>query len=369
MASIVNIYIAKRALRDVLISAAILTSIIMLVDLVEGMREYGSNEIVSTVQIFFITCLKTPKMIEQTIPFIVLFAIMNTLSHFNKRSELIVFRAAGVSVWNFLKPILYVAVFLGVFWAVIFNPIVALSETVQNAFIAEVTLDKNAPNQALRKETQKVWLREGSETGQVVILADSIDPIQNRLINAKFWIYTLSPNNNLTFTHRLDAKVAIWSPNYWQLSDVIENTATGKRSDTKFLSWPTRLSYEDVFEENQKTSSTSFWDLKAEIDKAEKAGFSAIPLRLEFQRLLALPLTLLAMSLIAAAATLHMSRSGGTIRLIITGCVLGFLVYFIDNLIQSFGQSARLNIYMAVWMVPIFVLICAIIYIAKIEDG
>jgi len=61
----------------------------MLVDFVEGTRNIGADEDISSVTVFIMTVLKAPKLIEQTIPFVVLFGVMGTLYSLNRRTRLL----------------------------------------------------------------------------------------------------------------------------------------------------------------------------------------------------------------------------------------------------------------------------------------
>ena len=364
MISTINRYMISRTLKGLALAAATITSIIMLVDFVEGTRQIGSNSSISAVQVFFLTALKTPRLIEQTIPFIVLFGIMSTLSGLNKRSELIILRAAGQSVWKFLKPVIWVSALLGVFWAFAFNPLASAADRLRVSYLANVTGVDMSTNQP-----KKIWLREGTEQNQLVIMAESLTTQTQTLHNVKFWVYEQSETGNSVFKLRMDADKAVWSPNYWQLSKVVENTLTGERSETEFLSWPTTLSYDDVFSVTDKTRLLSLLQINKEIKRMTLSGFSVTNLRIQWHSLLVLPLSLIAMTLIAAGATLHHSREGGSFRLIVTGCVLGFGVFFIENIFRAFGQSGSLPVILAVWSVPFFVMFCAIAYLTKIEDG
>jgi len=93
-------YIASRTLRGIGLAFLIVTAIITLVDFVEGSRNLGADTDISPLQLLALTLFKVPKLIEQTIPFVVLFGVMAALYGMNRRSELIVMRAAGLSAWR-----------------------------------------------------------------------------------------------------------------------------------------------------------------------------------------------------------------------------------------------------------------------------
>ena len=66
---------------------------------------------------------------------------------------------------------------------------------------------------------------------------------------------------------------------------------------------------------------------------------------------------------------MHLTREGGTLRLLIIGGVLGFAVYFADNVVSAFGEASALPILLAAWAIPLFVLCFGVSYLARIEDG
>ena len=90
---------------------------------------------------------------------------------------------------------------------------------------------------------------------------------------------------------------------------------------------------------------------------------------MQFNRLLALPVMLIAMTFIAAGVSMHLTREGGTLRLLIIGASVGFAVYFADSVISAFGEVSALPVMLASWSMPLFVLMAGVSYLSKIEDG
>src|SRR5690606_11898629 len=86
---------------------------ILLIDLVEQMRDVGTRTEISILEALRLTLLKTPMLMEQTLPFIVLAGTMMAVIGLNRSSELVAMRAAGVSAWRFLAPAVFVGAALG----------------------------------------------------------------------------------------------------------------------------------------------------------------------------------------------------------------------------------------------------------------
>lgn len=354
-------YIAVRTLRGILLSFLIVTAIIALVDYVEASRNIGSDTDISALQLLTLTALKVPKLIEQTIPFVVLFGVMGTLSGMNKRSELTVMRAAGLSAWRFLRPAIIVTGLIGIIWSTLINP---LSSHLMGEH------DKRVAKVSQTAKTSEIWLREGTETDQRVIQAEDLNLLSKRLEGVTFYEMSIAADGGTIFTRRYDAKTALLvTAGYWTLKDVIEN-APGETTQTAMeLTLPTNITSEDLREQSGHYVDPPFWALRDEIKANERAGFSARKMHLQFHKLLALPFLLIAMTFIAAGASMRLVRGGGTLRLLIIGSALGFAVFFADSVITAFGEVATIPVTLAAWTVPLFALLIGVSYLAKIEDG
>ena len=73
--------------------------------------------------------------------------------------------------------------------------------------------------------------------------------------------------------------------------------------------------------------TVSFWQLPNFIAFAKEAGFPTEEYRMYFHALLAKPLLLCAMVLIAATFSLHFSRTGSSARLIFLAVISGLLCF------------------------------------------
>ena len=364
MFSVVNRYLVRRVIAGIALAFLIVTSIIMLVDFVESSRDIGADQNIKLSVLLLLTLLKAPTLIEQTIPFVILFGIMGTLYSLNRRSELIVLRATGLSAWKFLSPAIYTTAIFGMIWSLVFNPLASKAMDTHDKLL------QSAAGTQLSEHDKNIWLREGDDITQTVIYAKKINIQDHRLLDTTFYIFNYDTEGTAIFKRRFDAKEAeLITQGYWQLRDVFENAEGEITKKQTAISLPTSITYEDIRNITGQKTTVPFWALMTEIQKTESAGFSATHLRMQFNKLLALPIMLVAMTIIAAGVSMHLSREGGTLRLLITGSVVGFAVYFADNVVSAFGEASILPIILAAWAIPIFVLFCGMSYLAKIEDG
>ncbi len=377
---LVSRYIAGRVFKSIALAFLIVTAIIMLVDFVEATRNFGDEGEFTLLQLAGLTLLKIPLLIEETIPFVVLFGVMGALYGLNKRSELVVLRASGLSAWRFIGPAIMVSAAIGIIWTAVFNPLAAKSmEKYQGIIIKAAQTDGAADNIISARASElaeEVWLREGSPTQQVVIHGNLYPRDPRTLHDVTFYYYALEDNEagqsavTTRYSHRIDALTAsLTETGYWQLSGVVKNSEDSAFERALSSSIPTQLTVSDLSEYDKKTRKAQFWALPEQITASQNAGFSTIGLRLQWHKLLSLPLMLIALTVIAAGVSMGNMRSGGVFRLMLAGAATGFFVFFFNNLFGAFGQAQTLSIIAASWTVPILVLFLGVAYLARIEDG
>lgn len=371
MTATLNLYIAKQFFLGILTAFVIIAGVIMLIDFVELSRSLSETLGASFGTLLIMTGLKAPSLFEEIIPFVVLFGVMNALIKLNRRSELIIMRAAGLSAWKFLMPGLIVAGLIGVFWAGAVNPLAAKAEQTFDARRSEMLAGENPTYTAEQKASRNIWLAEGGQTGQTKIFAARADLEARTLFDATFYLFRYDTDRVAEFTNRFDAKKAVLSKDgYWELTQVVDTPADGSKPlPYERTTVATGVTGDDLRNATNNKSVPAFWGLPGEISRVTEAGFSPTPLIMKFHRLLALPLSLIAMAVIAASASMQLTRLGGTLRLMVTGAALGFGVYFANNMITAFGETGSLPAILSAWAVPTFVLLIGLARLSWLEDG
>src|SRR5262245_16424458 len=105
-----------------------LVVITFLLDYIELICRSGTR-IQATLGILLeMAALKLPRTAQEVLPFAILFGTMLAFWRLTRNHELVVARAAGVSVWQFLTPALLVALLIGVVAVTVFNPAASLME-------------------------------------------------------------------------------------------------------------------------------------------------------------------------------------------------------------------------------------------------
>jgi lipopolysaccharide export system permease protein len=343
---------------------AAIMSIVFLLDLIELMRRGAAKEEASFPILLEMAFLKLPFMGMQILPFAVLFGSMMAFTRLTRTNELVVARAAGVSVWQFLMPALLVAILLGGFKVTIFNPIASVM--TERFTQLESRVLRNQADSFLSVGHGGLWIREQpDDSDQNVIHASAVRSTDGQLENVMIMVF--DPTDR--FIKRIDAPLADLTDSHWLLKDAIVTTSTGRPTFKEQVSVPTRLTIDNLQDSFASPETMSFWDLPGFIDILENAGFSAVKHRLYFHAQLASPVLLIAMVLIAATFSLRLTRRGGTLVWASSGLFFGFLLYFLSDLVFALGLSARIPEVLAAWAPATVTMLLGLTSLLHLEDG
>jgi len=345
-----------------MIAAVFLTifGLVYVIDFVETLRRAGDKPNATVPFVAFLALLRTPAVTEQVLPFCVLFGTMAAFLNLSRRLELIVARAAGISAWQFMAPPVLIALLLGVLSVTVLNPISA--EMKQRADIIE---DQLFGGNGRKEGDTSVWIRQRSIDGQAIIRAESISNGGSLLSNVTAYVY----DTRGKFEERIDAPSAKLLPGVWQFSDARVGAPGETARDVGHYLLATNLDSWEVSQTVTSPDSIPFWELPLFRDQIEAAGLDSTGYELQYQTLLARPLMLTAMVLLAAAFSLRFFRFGGIGKMIGGGVAAGFALYFLTKFIGGLGGSGLLSAPVAAWSPAIVASMLGTLALLQQEDG
>lgn len=359
-------YVVLRAFAGVGAALAILSAVLLLVQFASLAGDIPASADVTVGQLFTLTLLKAPSVIQLALPFVFLFGGIGAYVALNRSSQLVAFRAAGVSAWRFILPFAAAAFLAGVLTVAVLNPVGASMNAEFEAMKHRLTANY------LGDAPADVWLRQGDERTQIVIHAKTRDTVAGsvRLRGVTLFIYQKNPKTGAPeFRRRLEAAEARLMPGFWQLTNVREATAgeTSVRSDS--LSIRSTLDSAGAMERFASPEAIAFWKLPGAIRATEQAGFSAAGYKLRFHQLLATPVLFAAMAVLAAAFSLRLARLGGLAGLAGAGVALGFIMYFFNQFSGALARADILPLFAAAWAPSLVALLSGLTLLCYTEDG
>lgn len=357
-----SIYLGKQFLKNTGVILGVIMALIFLIDFIELLRRGSNKDGVSVFIILQMVLLRVPYLMQKLLPFIALFGGMLTFFKLSKSSELTVIRAAGVSVWQFLSPSMFIAFSIGMLTLMVINPISAAMQAQQDLMEAKY-FDKRSS--FLKISPSDLWLRQVDENGLSVIHARGA---LNQGIDLTD-VIILEFDTNDVFIGRIDASRALLHPGYWELENVVVTGPNKPAVLHERLDMKTSLTVHQIQESFAAPKTLSFWDLPEFIETLELAGFSGDRHRLHWYSLMAGPILMLAMVLVAATFSLRSLRHGHTTLLVIGGITSGFIFYFLTDIIYALGLSGSLPIPMAAWIPAIAITLFGLAMMFHLEDG
>lgn len=332
------------------------------IDIVELLNRTAGREAVALSTITGMALLKLPNLTEKMMPFAVLFGAIWSFARMTRSQELVVARASGVSAWLFLAPAIVVSLLIGIFMTTVYNPfasrLISRYEELEARYI-------RGRSSLLAVSSNGLWLRQGDEKGQTVIHALRVSDSGLKLQDVILFIY----EGKDAFRGRIDAKTAQLLRGQWRLEQA---WVTGPDRPAVFyptLDVKTSLTHDQIQESFATPDTIAFWDLPSFIGQAEAAGFSAVKHRLHYHALLAGPVLLCAMIFVAAAFSLRLARLGGAARLILSGVLTGFLLYFFTDVTHALGTSGIVPVALSAWAPATTALLLGMASLFNQEDG
>ncbi len=337
-------------------------SLASLIEGVELLRNFSGNPNVETSTIGTMVILKAPRLAQRIFPFAFLLGAILSFTRLTKHHELIVIRAAGVSVWQFLTPALIVSTLLGALITTVHSPV---SASMYERFEQLQERHDQSKNSLLQVTQDGVWLGQEDSGNRSLIHALSVKDSGTTL--SKVIIFTFDGDHQ--WSERIDAENAYLKPGYWEIHNAWYTSRNQPSVSYEVYELPTPLTQDQLQESFAPPETMSFWDLPHFIRMAEEIGFSALQHRVFWHTILATPVLLCAMVLIAAIVSFRFSRLGGTGLLLIIGILFGFGLFFITDLARVLGEAGTLPTIVAVWM-PVFVaLLLGLASLFHLEDG
>lgn len=336
-------------------------TLIFIVSFTEIGGQIGTAEGNATRTALLIAALQTPMIMQQAVPFIGLVSGIVTLVALNRKYELVVARAAGISAWQFLTPICLGAFAYGLATLFLLNPLAS------TGFERAQTLEVQARSGQSTPSTPPVmpWLKQRTEEGETIIGAGTVLKQGLELADATF----LRIGEDGGISERIDARRAYLRQGYWDIAEarIVRAGVTPESVGTMRLA--TNLVPEYVMERLVRPEMIPVYELPRKIAAARSFGLRADAFATHFHSLVALPFLLVAMALIAATVSMRFARMGQSATIILGGVLAGFLLYVVSVLVKAFGGAGIVPPVVAAWFPVLVAGFFGVTFLLHREDG
>lgn len=357
-----SFYLIRNYLLNFAIILMGLLAVIYLFDTVELLRRAGGKDNVGITIVLIMGLFKLPEVGQMVFPFAVLFSGMLTFWQLTRRHELVIVRSAGLSVWQFITPILMTVFLIGIIQLALINPLGALMISRYESLETEHLKSENS---LISLSDQGLWLRQKNDEGMAILHAENIKMPEWQLQNVLVFFFT----EDNTFLRRIDASSSTLDKGVWTFNDVVINAKGKLPQNADFMTLATDLTIGELESSFADPETISFWKLPDYIKVLEETGFNATSLKIYFQGLMSQPLLFMAMILLAASVSLRPPRLRGTSILIMSGVGIGFIVFFASSFLQALGGTQQIPVFIAAWFPAVISFVLGIGALMALEDG
>jgi lipopolysaccharide export system permease protein len=323
------------------------------------------GEVAAGLLLAGVALLKVPSLVEDALPFAVLYGSIAAFVIANRRLEVVVARAAGVSAWQFLLPACAVGLLAGILATTVYNPTSAALRSWSNTLGSQLFTAQSQPQQS-PDGNGPVWTRQKADDGTESIIG-SVQSYDGGLGLVGVTAYVFGPDGH--FRERVDAPRAHYTPGAWILQDATVTAVSTNPEKVDKYDLSTNLSENEVKRTFLGLDSVSFWSLPKLSASARHAGVPSDRYDMQFNTLLARPILLLAMVLIAANVSLRFSRSSDLGRVIITGVAVGFMLYVVMKIASDLGSGGIVSPLLAAWLPAMVATLVGVTVLLHLEDG
>lgn len=355
-------YVATKFALGILLVYMLCFAIILMVDMVELLRVSGKTGGVPLGSLLTVAILRGPSYAELTLPFAALAGSIGALLMLARSSELVVMRAAGVSVWQFMLPGIVAAFLIGLAANYLYNPLAAATRARAEAMQAELL---GREQSLLKTKNAGSWLRQNGADGPSLISAGLATERGLSLAD----VSAIQFDRNNAFLEHIDAAKATLRDGFWEMEDAWVSRVGQKPEHFARYQLSTYLTPAEAGDALGSVYALSFLQLPAAIALAERADLKATRYKVQYELMKSRPLLLAAMVILAATVSLRAFRMGKIQTKVVVGLMAGFGFFIVAEASRQLGVSGLTAPWVAAWVPAAVASLLSLTVLLHQEDG
>ena len=342
-------------------SAVFLIGLIVILESLDLLGESGKILAATgngEAQLWTYVSLRIPQLVQLFLPFSVLLATLVTLATLNQNSEVVIFKAAGISAHQILAPLLIAS--LGIAVAnFVFNERITTRAT-QTLKVWQENEYRRVP--AARKAVTESWVRGGDD----LFRANSVAGSGAATVLSGVTIYDRSDNRLVRVVMADTARPAA---DGWQLTAArVFDVAHGTMTPLASLDFASSVVPRQFTTTSINPAYIPLWDLWPQIGEQRAAGKPVDTLVAAAWHKVSGPLSTVLMPLLGAVAAFGLARSGRLFVRAVIGMFLGFAFFVADNFMLAMGNFGTVPPLMAAWAAFVLFLLIGEAVLIRTEE-
>ena len=283
--------------------------------------------------------LRVPQLIALFLPFVVLLGTLVALATLNANSEVIIFKAAGISAHQILAPLIVAALGIAAVNFAFNEAVVVKANKALTAWQAA----NYGPVARTTPALTEVWVRGGND----LFHAETVTGTGRATVLHGVTIYYRDGDRLVSVVHAATGRPTVGG---WRLTDVgTFDVARGTQRRAAALDFASAVEPAQFTTTEIVPANTAFWDLLPAIRAQRAAGKRVTPLVAAANHKVSGPLSAILMPLLGAVAAFGLARSGRLFVRAVLGMFLGFAFFVADNFMVALGGFGTVPPLLASW--------------------
>ena len=362
-------YLIKEFTLSLFVVLLVFVSLVLLINFVDELSFFKEQNIDNLILLIsYLSIIKMPNTIIELSIFIFLFSGITFFIKIKKNNEINTILLSGISK---LLPVLTPAIFSFCMGLVIISFVSPVSSYLMESY--EITKKNYSnDNNLIVVNDSGFWFVENLNNSFNIIRADKIS--NNNFSDLKnVTIYNLDKNFN--FLKRIDSKEAKIKNKSWNLSDVLIFNSSNKENEQSKISqkyndiqFSSSINIDEMKSYFLNSATVSFWNITNYIETLNNRGYSAEELKIKLHKYLSLPFYIFGMIILSTIFTLFTKKDYNTLMYLFFGIIVGFFVYFLNDLSTAAGLSNKLPLTISVWAPVMILMFLSFLNLLQIND-
>ena len=354
----INKYLSKLTLKYLFINTLVISILIIFINILEISRivDNSNNKLNSFL---YLSILKLPSVINETIPFIVIISIAFLYRNLISNNELISMRNMGFSILDIFKPISFTILICGFLILCILNPIISISE---NKFI-EITNQKNSDIYSIKFIEEGMWIKNVSNKDKKSYINIKNINLNNMIAN-DIKILTISDNTKEVIL----AKKGIFNKKTFSLKNVTKlNIDNNNFYKSKNELIKLNFNKNDIIDAISNYKIIPFYKYYNHIKNLKKFDLYSNEISLYYISEILKPIFLIIIGFVVMGFSSQFKRNENFFKVLFISILIGFIIFLFKIIIFNFTGKSNINFIYSYLIILILPALLGLYQVVKIE--
>ncbi len=339
--SLLDKYILKKFLINLLISIGAFVVIFLVIDLIENIDKFIDRDARLSV-VFFYYVFYIPYIISLTLPISMLLACLFSLGGMSQHNEIVAQKIAGVSLYRIFTP-LFILAFIIRIAAGFFSELVVPRSNQERMDLYRYEIKKNPRNKANRRNN--IYLQDAANR-KIIIAFFNGRSNEAKKVSLQYF-------DGRQLVRRIDARKMNWIEDKWVLHNVIErvfhDTTVTTNKYSEMIQADLNFKPENLLELQKKPEEMSYFELQTFITDMNKIGAEIRKWIVELYLKISYPFANFIIILFGAPIAARKRRSGTAVGIGISLLVC-FVYFLLIRIGQVMGHQGTLEPWLGAWL-------------------